>query len=457
MMPALVLAWASLLLRAAYRDGLRNVWLWIGPLLVAQQIADLERRSWVLYLIPIFGSILGSSLKGRGVTPGGAQLGESPALLIPVGARARVVGALIAGAVSSGVVCLTSSAATSMVRELIDSVLGGSNTYTPDVIRGLRDAATCVLALLPTISLAATAPPGRDVPWQEGIMLVLIGAGVYFDVRAILSSLTTVAVVSLIMCAAVVAIAPLLERKALRAPVRPSSNPLRAARAKLPVDLAGGPARTPARALLKIHASTGVRVTLSTTLLLSGLGTLVFFLSGDPAMIPFLLPMVATLGAAMFPTLPLAVGPTGAFGFDVGPAMWLPVRRSTLWWTSLAAACVQLGIALGVASVATVTLALTVSPISIGDMATRIAAGAPICIAAVMLLRAGLHLGPLMHAWARIGCLSVGALAGLAAPVEIGLSRDLFGGPRLALSIAFLLATSVVLVVLTPRRVRVSA
>ena len=444
-------AWAALLLRAARRDGLRNAWLWIGPLLVAQQISDLERRPWVLYLIPLFGSILGHALNGRGVTPGGAQMGVSPALLIPVGARARVIGALVAGAVSTGVVCLVAFATAAIVRELIDLASGGPNTFTPDVVTGLRTASTSVLALLPTAALPAAAPPGRSVPWQEWIVLMLIGAGVYFDLPAIIGNLSLAAVLCLLLCAAVVAAAPLLERPAFRGASRPSRDGLRASRVERPISL-GAPALTPARALLRIHGSMGVIVTAGMILVLCGLGTLVFFLSGDPEMLPFLLPMVATLGAAFLPTLPLAAGPAGAFRFDVRPAMGLPVRPSTLWWTSLAAACAQLVIALTVALVGTAALALTVPSVSIADLVNRILAGSPISIAAVLLLRAGLHLGPLMPGWARIGCLCVGALAALAAPVDIGLPRGFLGGQRFAMSVAFLLATLIVLVALTPRR-----
>jgi len=95
-----------------------------------------------------------------------------------------------------------------------------------------------------------------------------------------------------------------------------------------------------------------------------------------------------------------------------------------------------------------------VPSVSVADTVTRILAGSPLCAAAVLLLRAGLHLGPLMPAWARVGCLSVGAIVGLAAPVEIGLPRELLGEQRLAFSVTFLLATMAALVALTPRRVR---
>jgi hypothetical protein len=445
-------AWASLLLRTARRDGLWNVWLWIGPLLVAQQISDLERRPWVLYLIPLFGSILGSALNGRGVAPGGAQMGASPALLIPVAARARVIGALVAGAVVSGVVCLTAFLAVLSFRGLIDLVLRGHITNTPDLARGLQNAATCVLALLPTVALSAAAPPGRSVPWQDWMLFVLIAAGVYFHIPAILGDFSTLALLSVVLCTAVVGVAPFLERMALRGLGRPAWDAVQAVRAERPIGFLGGPARTPARALLRIHASIGLAVTSGMTAVLCGLGAVVFFLSGDPDMLPFLLPMVATLGAALLPTLPLATGPAGAFGFDVRPAMWLPVRPSTVWWTSLAAAGAQLGIALAVAMIGTAALALAVPSVSITDAATRILPGFPLCAAAVLLLRAALYLGPLMPAWARTTCFCGGAFAGLAAPVEIGLTRSLFGGQRFVFSVAFLLAAAVLLVALTPRR-----
>jgi hypothetical protein len=203
-----------------------------------------------------------------------------------------------------------------------------------------------------------------------------------------------------------------------------------------------------------MHTATGLVVTSGLTLALLAVGALAFFLSNDASMLPFLLPMVATLGVALFPTLPMATGQGGVLGYSVNPALWLPVRPCTLWWTSLAATIAQLGLALAMAAVGTTAIGLVVPSISAADTLTRILAGTPLCAAAVLLLRAGLHLGPLMRTWARDACVGVGALAGLAAPVEIGLTRSLLGDQRLVFSLVFLLATIAALVALTPRRVR---
>jgi hypothetical protein len=187
---------------------------------------------------------------------------------------------------------------------------------------------------------------------------------------------------------------------------------------------------------------------------LGGLSAIVFLLSGDPQMLPFLLPMVMTLGAALFPTLPFATGPSGLLGFDIRAALWLPARPRTLWWTSLLTTGVQLGIALTVAIGGTAALTLATPSLSAAETVGRILTSSPLCLAAVLLLRAGLHLGPLMPNWARVACLSVGAFAALAAPVDIGLSRDVLGELRLLVSIAFLFGTVMALAALTPRRVR---
>jgi hypothetical protein len=448
------LAWASLLLRSARRDGLRNAWLWIGPLLVAQQISDLDRRPWVLYIIPLFGMLFGNALLGRGVTPNGARLYATPALPLPVSARARVGGGLIAGTAVAAFVTLTALLAVQSVKALIDLGHGGPATFAADAVRGLRVAATCIMALLPTAALPAAAPLGRGAGWLEVMVFGLIGAGVYFDAPAMLGSLPALAVLSSLLCAIVVGIAPMLERHAWRARVpfrqaRPST-----VRADRSVGILGAPVRTPARALLELHASTGVTTTLALLLPVVGLALAVFFLSGDPQVVPFLLPMVLTLVAAAIPTLPLATGPSGLMGLDIRPALWLPVRPQTIWWTSLAAACGQMGIALAMAVAGTAALTLVVPSVSPAEAVGRILASAPLSVAAVLLLRAGLYLGPLMPLWARVGCLAFGSIAALGTPVDIGLPRDLLGAERLVMAVTFLGATTVALIALMPRRAR---
>jgi hypothetical protein len=452
MTPAL--SWASLLLRSARRDGLRSPWLWIGPLLVAQQIANLERRPWVVYLLPLFGMVLGNALTGRGVTPAGARISESPTLPVPVSARARVAGSLVAGTLVIGLITLTAFAVAQAAQELIDMAHGGPDTFVPDPVRSLRNAATCVLALLPVAALPAAAPLGRNVPWLEGIVLGFIGAGLYFDAPALLGNLSALAPLSLMLCATVVAVAPAIERKALHEVALPfRSAQVRAARDHHHRDVLGAPPRTPAAALLKLHLSTSLVTTLGLMLPLAGLSIIVVFLTGRSQSLPFALPMVLTLGAAAIPTLPLATGPAGVLGVDVRAAMWLPVRLGTLWWTSLVAACGQLGIALSIAIAGTAALTLAVPSVSAAEAVGRILASAPVCITAVLLLRAGLYLGPLMPVWARIVCLSAGVLAAVATPVDIGVPRNVHGELRLAVAIGLLVATMMALVALTPRRV----
>jgi hypothetical protein len=460
------LAWASLLLLSVRRDGFRNPWLWIAPLLVAQQVSDLDRRPWVLYVVPFIGFILGNALNGRGVTPSGARLSESPALPVPVSARARVTGALVAGLVVCGLLTLTAFAVAQLVRELIDLAMGGPDTFIPDPVRALRNTATCVGALLPMAILPAAAPPGRSVPWLEWTVLGLVGAGLFFDAPAILGNLSTLTALSGILCATVVVVAPLIERTALqwaaRSQIRKHALNWRPYRGTLfstlrherQIGVLGAPPRSPAGALLILHLSSGLVTTLGLMLPLAALSTIVFFSGDRTQTLAFLLPRVLTLVAAATPTLPLGTGPAGAVGLDVRAAMWLPVRPQTLWWTTLLAAGAQLGVAFVLAIAGTAALTLAVPSVSTTEIVGRILASSPVCITSVLLLRAGLFLGPLIPVWARIGCLSVGAFAAAAAPVDMGVPRHVYGDERLAVALTLLVVTAAALVFLTPRSVR---